>query len=117
MKMSDDLEGALRKYIVLLASEAYYDAHEVLEEAWHPMRLRKDPMANALKGLINAAVAFEHLKRNRPQAADRARRVMQSYERHKALAHDAAIFPSLFQEACARIERLKATYTEIFEGV
>ncbi len=117
MKMNEDLEGALREYIVLLESEAYYDAHEVLEEAWHPLRLRKDPMANALKGLINAAVAFEHLKRNRPAAADRARRVIAGYERYKVLAQNAAIYPSLFREACKKVERLKATYAEIFEEV
>ncbi len=63
LTMNDDLEGALEAYLERLEKEAYFDAHEVLEEAWHPLRLAKNPLANLLKGLINGAIAFEHIKR------------------------------------------------------
>ena len=62
LTMNHDLESALIAYMRLLDEKAYFDAHEVLEEAWHPLRLKKDPLANLVKGLINAAIAFEHIK-------------------------------------------------------
>ena len=70
--MNDDLEGALREYLKLLDEEEYFEAHEVLEEAWHPLRLSKNPLANAVKGLINGAVTFEHIKRNKKNVKDKA---------------------------------------------
>ncbi len=117
LKMNEDLEEALRVYLQLLDVQEYFEAHEVLEEAWHPLRLRKDPLANLAKGLINGAVAFEHLKRNRPQAADRARRVIVSYERYKTLAAPNIVYGALFMEACEKIELLKRQYSPVFEGV
>ena len=64
LKMNDDLESALKEYLQLLEEEEYFEAHEVLEEAWHPLRLSKHPLSNLLKGLINGAITFEHIKRN-----------------------------------------------------
>ncbi len=116
-KMNEDLEGALQAYLQLLDAQEYFEAHEVLEEAWHPLRLRKDPLANLAKGLINGAVAFEHLKRNRPGAEDRACRVIVSYERYKTLAAPNIVYGVLFMEACEKIERLKHQYSPVFEGL
>ena len=65
LKMNYDLEGALIEYLKLLDEEEYFEAHEVLEEAWHPLRLEDHYLKNLVKGLINGAVAFEHLKRDR----------------------------------------------------
>ena len=115
LKMNEDLEGALRAYLQLLEGQEYFEAHEVLEEAWHPLRLRKDPLANLVKGLINGAVAFEHLKRARPQAAERARRVLASYERHKGCCTPDIVHAELFTRACEKIERLKLQHAAVFE--
>ena len=112
--MNDDLEGALKQYVALLNEAAYFDAHEVLEEAWHPLRLKKDPLANLLKGLINGAVAFEHLKRNRNNAKEKARRVMASYERHRGLCTEEIRYAVLFQTACMKIDALKNEYGEVW---
>ena len=114
LPMNEDLEGALRAYLKLLDEARYFEAHEVLEEAWHPLRLRSDPLANLVKGLINAAVAFEHLKRARPQAKERACKVMASFERHKGLCTDAIRCAALFKQACERIERLKGLSNGVF---
>jgi len=36
--MNEDLEGALKQqYLVLMDDSAYFEVHEVLEEAWHPL--------------------------------------------------------------------------------
>ena len=113
--MNDDLEGALKHYIQLLDEEEYFEAHEVLEEAWHPLRLRKDALANLVKGLINGAITFEHIKRNRTNVKNKAQRVIASYERHKHLCVKTIAYYALFQEACNKIEALKQVHSEMFE--
>ena len=114
LTMNEDLEGALKAYILLLDEEEYFEAHEVLEEAWHPLRLKKDPLANLLKGLINGAVAFEHLKRNSDNAQQKACKVMASYERHKGLCTEEIRYSLLFKDACMKIELLKRKYPEVW---
>lgn len=49
--------------------QLYYEAHDVLEALWLP--LRKEPMGNFYKGLIQLAGAFVHLQKERlkPSAA------------------------------------------------
>jgi len=106
LKMNNDLEGALKEFISLLNSKKYFEAHEVLEEAWHPLRLKKDPLANLLKGLINGAIALEHLKRNRKNSKDKAKRVLKSFERYRHLATDDIRYSSLFYKACEGVDSL-----------
>jgi len=114
--MNEDLEGALRAYLQCLEEKEYFEAHEVLEEAWHPLRLRKDPLANFMKGLINAAIAFEHLKRNRPGAKERARRVFACYLRHKISAVP-DMHKGLYMQVYNRIEVLRMQYSDVFGGM
>ncbi len=113
--MNDDLEGALKTYLKLLDEEEYFEAHEVLEEAWHPLRLKKHPLANLLKGLINGAITFEHIKRNRANTKQKAVRVIASYERHKNLCTDNIVYTRLFKQACQKIESLKDKHKEVFD--
>jgi hypothetical protein len=112
--MNNDLEGALRSYLALLDKEEYFDAHEVLEEAWHPLRIKKHPLAHLLKGLINGAIAFEHIKRDRKNAKDKAQRVIVSYERHKHLCIESIVYFILFKKAIEKIESLKMKHIEVF---
>lgn len=107
LKMNEDLESALKGYLGLLDEEEYFEAHEVLEEAWHPLRLKKDPLANLVKGLINAAIAFEHMKRNKKSAKAKAHKVLASFERHKYLATKDIKYYALFESAIQKIEALK----------
>jgi len=113
LKENHDLEGALRKYLSLLEQEEYFEAHEALEEAWHPLRKVKHPLKNLVKGLINGAIAFEHIKRDRQNASELARRVMASFERHKHLCTYQIEYAALFEESCQKIERLKSKYIDI----
>ncbi len=115
LKENHDLEGALREYLSLLEQEAYFDAHEVLEEAWHPLRKAKHPLRNLIKGLINGAIAFEHIKRNREKAAKRARRVISSFERYKGLCTDHIEYALLFKQSRQMIENLKSKHSEVFD--
>ena len=105
-----DLEGALKKFLQLLDSEEYFDAHEALEEAWHPLRKKNHPLKNLAKGLINGAICFEHLKRNRKDALRKATTVLKSFERHKHLCVEGIEYYELFQESCKKIEELKKVH-------
>jgi len=102
-----DLEEALKGFLKLLEQEDYYDAHEILEEAWHPLRKKDHPLKNLAKGLINGAICFEHLKRNRTDAKRKAASVLRSYERHKHLCIEGIEQHKLFSAACLKIELLK----------
>ena len=102
-----DLEGALKTFIELLNKKKYFDAHEALEEAWHPLRKKNHPLKNLAKGLINAAICFEHLQRNRKDAKRKATTVLKSFERHKHLCVEGIEQDELFKKSCKKIEELK----------
>ena len=107
LKENHDLEGALKEYLSLLSEEKYFNAHEALEEAWHPLRKKNHPLKNLAKGLINGAICFEHLKRNSTDARRKANSVLKSFERHKHLCVDGIEYFELFNESCEKIENLK----------
>ncbi len=115
LKENHDLEGALREYLSLLEQEEYFEAHEVLEEAWHPLRKANHPLKNLAKGLINGAISFEHLKRDRENADHKARKVIASFERHKQLCTDEIEHAQLFMTACNKIEQLKLQHKKVFD--
>jgi predicted metal-dependent hydrolase len=56
-------------YFECFNEQAYYEAHDVLEELWLEDRKRKE--ANFYKGLIQFAGAFVHLQKNRLEPAFR----------------------------------------------
>lgn len=60
----------------------YYDAHEALEEIWFPRRFEDDAEMKLIKGLINAAVSFELIKRGRIESSQK---VWKNYEKYKIL--------------------------------
>lgn len=115
LKMNHDLEGALKEYMILLDKEEYFEAHEVLEEAWHPLRLSDHPLRNLVKGLINGAITFEHIKRNRKKMPAKAQKVIASYERYKHMSRPEIEHAPLFADACQKIEALKRRHQEVFD--
>lgn len=115
LKMNHDLESALKEYLALLDAEEYFEAHEVLEEAWHPLRLASHPLSNLVKGLINGAITFEHIKRNRKNMPVKAQKVIASYERYKMMSTPDIEYAELFARACKKIESLKVKHHEVFD--
>ena len=113
--MNHDLEGALREYLALLDREEFFEAHEVLEEAWHPLRLSGHPLSNLVKGLINGAITFEHIKRNRKNMPAKAQKVILSYERYKHMSTPQIEYALLFDRSCQKIEALKRKHQEVFD--
>ena len=110
LKENHDLEEALNSYLRLLEREAYFDAHEALEEAWHPLRKNNHPLKNLVKGLINGAICFEHLKRKKKDAKRKALQVLKSFEKHKHLSKKEIIYFDLFNKSCKKIEDLKGIH-------
>ena len=107
LRENHDLEDALKTYISLLVNEEYFDAHEALEEAWHPLRKSNHSLKNLTKGLINGAICFEHIKRNREDSRRKATQVLKSFERHKHLCVEGIEYFYLFNLSCKKIEDLK----------
>lgn len=71
-------EGARRRYLGYFACfnrQLFYEAHEVLEEIWLP--LRRAPDGNFYKGLIQLAGAFVHLQKGKIDPAARLLRMAQ----------------------------------------
>ncbi|MGZ4965080.1 MAG: DUF309 domain-containing protein [Limisphaerales bacterium] len=54
-------------YFELFNRGQYYEAHDVLEDLWLPVR--KEPQGDFYKGLIQLAGAFVHLKKERLRPA------------------------------------------------
>lgn len=110
LKMNEDLEGALKEFLMLLDKEEYFEAHEVLEEAWHPLRKENHHSKNLVKGLINGAIAFEHIKRNKNEAHQKAKKVMVSFDRYKGICRENVEYYELFKESTLKVEMLKLKY-------
>ena len=110
LRDNHDLENALTTYISLLVNREYFNAHEALEEAWHPLRKGNHPLKNLTKGLINGAICFEHIKRDREDSRRKATQVLKSFERHKHLCIEGIEYFELFNESCKKIEDLKKVH-------
>jgi len=55
----------LDRYKKLIEQNRYFEAHEILEEWWFSLRFTKTDEVLLVKGLINAAVSFELIKKER----------------------------------------------------
>lgn len=98
---SMDTTITLKKFVQLLENEDYFEAHEILEEEWHQLKRDGDTKVNLARGLINAAVAFEHIKRATPTAMIKATKTYGGYLRYKHLCDDKS---SQWYEACIAVE-------------
>ncbi|MDF1875257.1 DUF309 domain-containing protein [Sulfurimonas sp. SAG-AH-194-I05] len=74
----------INEYILCLAEERFYDAHEALEEIWFPRRFEDNDEMKLMKGFINAAVSFELRKKNKiPQS----KKVWKNYLKYRPLLY------------------------------
>ncbi len=72
----------IKEFRLCIDEERFYDAHEALEELWFPRRFEKSDEVMYLKGLINAAVSFELLKRGRVK---QSKKVWLNYLKYRQL--------------------------------
>ena len=66
----------IKEFKKLIKEKQYYDAHEVLEEIWFPIRKTKTNYCLVLKGFINGAVSLELFKRGK---IEQSKKVHQNY--------------------------------------
>ena len=78
------MKNRIAEYLGLLNEERFYDAHEVLEEYWYPKRFEECNEVRLIKGLINAAVSFELVKKGRFAAS---KKVWRNYLKYRALLY------------------------------
>jgi hypothetical protein len=99
---------ACEAFVRSIHEERYYDAHEDLEELWHPRRFEDDDEVRLWKGLINAAVCFELMKRGRPKPSERA---WQTYLKYSPLLENLVTpHKELYVKMIQIIEHTKAHY-------
>jgi hypothetical protein len=77
--MNNELTKAFKEFKNLILQKKYFEAHEILEEIWHPMRKSLHPDRDIIRGFINAAVALELKKRDKKNYL----KVWKTYEKHK----------------------------------
>jgi len=73
------------KYKQLIDDKLYYEAHEVLEALWFPIRKSKNDYSLVLKGFINAAVSLELFKRNKIEQSKKIHSVYNKYVTDKRI--------------------------------
>jgi len=113
--LSVDFDGFYHKefleYILkfngLLNSSKYFEAHELLEELWKKSKKRQGQVATtkALKGLINASIAFEHIKRAKPKSQTRARATFDAYKKYRVYIPESD-FRDILMLSTVEIERV-----------
>jgi len=89
--MSCELEVIFEKFKSLIIQKQYYEAHEVLEEVWHPMRKSLHPNRDIIRGFINAVVSLELKKRGRSNYL----KVWKTYEKHKLKVKNNILYEEL----------------------
>ena len=106
-ELYENLESALSEFWRLMEIQEYFEAHEVLESAWHPLRRRQAECRNIVKGLINAAIALEHLRREKKKSARVAKKAFNAYLRYKNELDPEGEFPGpLLYRYCKKVDDL-----------
>jgi len=85
------MKKAFEKFKSLIIQKKYYEAHEVLEEIWYPMRKSLHPDRDIIRGFINAAVSMELKKRGR----DNYLRVWKTYQKYKVKIKNNSLYEEL----------------------
>lgn len=99
---------AFEAFALSVEEGRYYDAHEDLEHLWFPRRFEEDDEVKLWKGFINAAVSFELIKRNRPEASHKA---WQNYLKYSPLLkHLETPHKELYGKIAQLIEMIKAKH-------
>jgi hypothetical protein len=98
---------AVNEYLKCLEEERFYDAHEVLEDLWFPKRFEKSDDVLLLKGLINAAVSFELIKRGRPGPSEKP---WDTYVKYKACYDGVRENREHFKRLIDAVDALRSQY-------
>lgn len=97
-----NIKKELNLFLILLSNTQYYQAHDVLEQLWIKLKKENDPLTNLIKGMINAAVAFEHIKRASPASFIKAQKTFFGFIKYK---NEYKYLDNEFKTVCAAIEK------------
>lgn len=96
---------SLEEFVLCLKESRYYDAHEVLEAVWFPVRFENNDEVKLLKGFINAAVCFELIKKQRGESAQK---VWKNYIKYRPLLYTiSSPYLNKYHEILRFIENIK----------
>ena len=104
-----NINDVLQKFISLLEDEKYFEAHNALEPLWLKMKKEHHSYTDLTRGLINAAVAFEHIKRDTPTAMTKARKTFAGYLKYRHMCRSC---DENFSLACQKADEI-ATRAEL----
>ncbi len=99
-----EIANGLEEFISLIERGDFFEAHEILEAVWHKSRAVNHPERLLIKGLINGAIAFEHIKRGRKNYLKCSQITMGSYMRYRDMCNPSIRNFKLFREACSAID-------------
>ena len=85
------MKQTFEEFKKLIVEQKYFEAHEILEEIWHPMRKSLHPERDIIRGFINAAVSLELKKRGRNNYL----KVWKTYEKHKNKINNNKLYEDL----------------------
>lgn len=103
--MSNRHVELLDEYISNLDKQEYYDAHESLEEIWFPRRFEDSDEVRLLKGLINASVSFELVKKGRMESSEK---VWKNYLKYRPLIENVdSEHTQRYREIILHVEKIK----------
>jgi hypothetical protein len=105
MTYSKQHKEALEEFVVCLQENRFYDAHEVLEAIWFPVRFEDGDEVKLLKGFINASVCFELIKKQRGASAQK---VWKNYLKYRPLLYTInSSYLNKYHEIARFIENIK----------
>ncbi len=105
-KFEQELKASIREFNHLLKSKNYFEAHEILELSWRESKKNKlTATTKALKGLINASIAFEHLKRDKPQSTKMAKLAFKAYQKYSRYIQKSS-FNSTLERGSKMVEKI-----------
>jgi len=98
------MKETLETFIQNLKDEKFSEAHEVMEHQWKAYKKSDHALTKLLKGYINGATAFELLRRNKREGAERLWLV---YEKYLPALQKGIEEYTLFAEADRLLQTLK----------
>lgn len=95
----------LDDFVMMIEEGRFSEAHVVLEHPWKVLRAESKDEGNILKGLINAASAFELKRIGRDEAA---LRIWAAYEKYRPLIETVDSPHKRMYQRCATVVEEKA---------
>jgi hypothetical protein len=96
------MQNVVIRYLELIDSGEYYEAHEVMEILWRGYDNKNSSIALVAKAFINAAVALEHHKRGNHSGAIKC---AQTYIKYRPLLDELGFKSDSLQNACVVLEK------------